>query len=317
MTEEVLTELDSTEDRPKNEKNKKSAFTRVKERLSIRSKNKNKKGPENIQENGENKKDPIDKEAVNGTGKNIQPEVSEEKKEEAEKKPKSGGTLERVKMRLSTRKKDGKSGETATKQETLDPNVSVEKETVSADDAKKETEDKTKEEKSKSFLQRILRFFRSKKNKGNAENQEDEKSGDLADSEEKNEAISSDEDDNEILAICGKEEEEEKTPVIPIITTSKPPLPGEIITIIIIIIIIIITITITIIISSQAADVCPARPPPPTPGPCPSWTRPSSSSSSPPPPAERTSGTPDRTSVRWRSRWEGTTLVTCPSSEYF
>jgi len=225
MTEEVLTELDSIEDRPKNEKNKKSAFTRVKERLSIRSKNKNKKSPENIQGNGENKKDSIEKEAVNGTGKNIQPEVSEEKKEEAEKKPKSGGTLERVKMRLSTRNKDGKSGETETKQETLGTNVSVEKETVSADDAKKETEDKTKEEKSKSFLQRIFRFFRSKKNKGNAENQEDEKSGDLAESEEKNEAISSDEDDNEILAICGKEEEE-KTPVIPIITTSKPPLPG-------------------------------------------------------------------------------------------
>jgi len=221
MTEEVLTEVDSTEDRPKNEKNKKSAFTRVKERLSIRSKNKNKKSPEN----GENKKYPIEKEAVNGTGKNIQPEVSEEKKEEAEKKPKSGGTLERVKMRLSTRNKDGKSGETETKQETLDTNVSVEKETFSADDAKKETEDKTKEEKSKSFLQRILRFFRSKKNKGNAENQEDEKSGDLAESEEKIEAISSDEDDNEILAICGKEEEE-KTPVIPTITTSKPPLPA-------------------------------------------------------------------------------------------
>jgi len=225
MTEEVLTEVDSTQDRPKIEKNKKSAFTRVKERLSIRSKNKNKKSAENIQENGENKKDPIEKGTVNGNGKTIQPEVSEEKQEETEKKTKSEGTLERIKMRLSTRKKDGKSGETETKQETLDTNVSAEKETVSAEDAKKETEDKTKEEKSKSFLQRILRFFRSKKNKGNAENQEDDKSGDLAESEEKHEAISSDEDDNEILAICGKEEEE-KTPVIPTITTSKPPLPA-------------------------------------------------------------------------------------------
>merc|ERR1712142_507060 len=99
MTEEVLTEPENKGE----EKNEKSAFTRVKERFSIKSKNKNKKSLGNSQENGGNKKDTNEKETVN---ENIEPEVSEErKKEETEKKPKSGGTLERVKMRLSTRKK--------------------------------------------------------------------------------------------------------------------------------------------------------------------------------------------------------------------
>ena len=47
---------------------------------------------------------------------------------------------------------------------------------------------------------------------------------------------------------------------------------------------------------------CLAPPPPRTPGPCPSWTTPSSSSRCPPPPPGRTSGTPDRIWIRWRSR---------------
>merc|ERR1711936_1165548 len=77
MTEEVLTEPENKVEE-KNEKNKKSAFTRVKERFSIKSKNKNKKSLGNSQENG-GKKDTNEKETVN---ENIEPEVSEERKKE-------------------------------------------------------------------------------------------------------------------------------------------------------------------------------------------------------------------------------------------
>merc|ERR1711936_536062 len=77
MTEEVLTEPENKVEE-KNEKNKKSTFTRVKERFSIKSKNKNKKSLGNSQENGGNNKDTNEKETVN---ENIEPEVSEEKKQ--------------------------------------------------------------------------------------------------------------------------------------------------------------------------------------------------------------------------------------------
>ena len=85
-------------------------------------------------------------------------------------------------------------------------------------------QNKNEKKKSKNFLQRILRFFRSKKSKGNVEKQETDDTGDVAGSQ------ASDEDDNEIIAICGKSEEEkekESAVVTPIITTTKPPLPGN------------------------------------------------------------------------------------------
>merc|ERR1711994_738750 len=77
-------------------------------------------------------------------------------------------------------------------------NDSVKEEIQSSDVEKEETEDKNEKKKSKNFLQRILRFFRSKKSKGNVEKQETDDTGDVAGSQ------ASDEDDNEIIAICGK-----------------------------------------------------------------------------------------------------------------
>jgi len=243
MTEEVLNEVENKEEKPKNEKDNKSAFMRIKERFSIRSKSKNKKSLDNNQENDESKKgEQVENENVNvtetTTEKNVEPEVQDEKTEEKEKKTKSGSTLERVKMRLSSRKKNPKTSDNGTKQEE-DNNVSSKDENITSEDDKKkcseddekETEEKTKEEKSKNFLQRVMRFFRSKKNRGSAEKQikEAENSADVANDEAKNDGNSSDEEDNEIIAICGKseeEEEKEKAVVIPTITTNKPPLPG-------------------------------------------------------------------------------------------
>merc|ERR1712126_697663 len=81
----------------------------------------------------------------------------------------------------------------------------------------------TKDEKVKTetFLQRLLRLFRSKKKKDKDGNDaEDETNKNI--NEEKCEVDLSDED-KEVLAICGDEKEEPST--LPSITTTKPPLP--------------------------------------------------------------------------------------------
>jgi len=229
MTEQTLTELENKE-----EKNNKSAFLKVKERFSIRSKSKNKKSTD-IPDTAENNKDSNGKNPEKATedGKETvnekiaEPEVIDDGKKE--KKMKSSSTLERVKMRLSTRKKSSKKSESEAKTEE-EIVISSKVETEHSDDEKKEGEEKTKEEKSKNLLQRILRFFRSKKNRDKVEKQdEDAEKSDPEHDEDKNDGNSDDDEDNEIIAICGKpddeEKEAEKSVVIPIITTNKPPLP--------------------------------------------------------------------------------------------
>jgi len=116
MTEQTLIELENKE-----EKNNKSAFLKVKERFSIRSKSKNKKSTD-IPETTDNNKDSNgknpEKTAEDGKDttneKSFEPEVNDDGKKE--KKMKSS-TLERVKMRLSTRGKNSKKCESETKTE--------------------------------------------------------------------------------------------------------------------------------------------------------------------------------------------------------
>ena len=230
MTEQTLSELENKE-----EKNNKSGFLKVKERLSIRSKNKNKKTtviPDTTENNKDlNEKNPekATEDAKETTNEKIaEPEVTDDGKKE--KKMKSTSTLERVKMRLSTRKKNSKKSENEPKTEE-EIVISSKVDTEHSEDDKKEVEEKTKEEKSKNLLQRILRFFRSKKNRDNVERQDKEAEKSEPDlDEDKNDGNSDDDEDNEIIAICGKPDDEEKeaerTVVIPTITTNKPPLPG-------------------------------------------------------------------------------------------
>jgi len=229
MTEQTLSELENKE-----EKNNKSGFLKVKERLSIRSKNKNKKTtviPDTTENNKDlNEKNPekATEDAKETTNEKIaEPEVTDDGKKE--KKMKSTSTLERVKMRLSTRKKNSKKSENEPKTEE-EIVISSKVDTEHSEDDKKEVEEKTKEEKSKNLLQRILRFFRSKKNRDNVERQDKEAEKSEPDlDEDKNDGNSDDDEDNEIIAICGKPDDEEKeaerTVVIPTITTNKPPLP--------------------------------------------------------------------------------------------
>jgi len=228
MTEQTVIELEN-----KDEKNNKSAFLKVKERFSIRSKSKNKNSTD-IPDTTENNKDSNGKNpetaAENGKEtpnkeKIIEPEVSDDGKKE--KKTKSSNTLERLKLRLSTKKKNSKKSEGETKDEE-EIVVSTKVETEHSDDDKKEAEEKTKEEKSKNLLQRILRFFRSKKNRDNVD-KGDKEAENSDPPDDKNDGNSDDDEDNEIIAICGRSDEEEKeaetTVVIPTITTNKPPLP--------------------------------------------------------------------------------------------
>lgn len=224
MTEQALTELENKE-----EKNNKSAFLKVKERFSIRSKSKNKKSTDtpdtaenNKDSNGKNPEKETEDGKETAKEKIAEPELSDDGKKE-----KKMSTLERVKMRLSTRKKSSKKSESEDKTEE-EIVISSKVETENSDDEKKEAEEKTKEEKSKNLLQRILRFFRSKKNRDNVEKQD--KETEKNDLDQDIDGNSDDEEDNEIIAICGKSDDEEKeaerTVVIPIITTNKPPLPG-------------------------------------------------------------------------------------------
>lgn len=227
MTEQALTELENKE-----EKNNKSAFLKVKERFSIRSKSKNKKSTD-VPDTAENNKDSNGKNPEKATedGKETAKEkIAEPELSDDGKKEKKISTLERVKMRLSTRKKSSKKSESEVKTEE-EIVISSKVETENSDDEKKEAEEKTKEEKSKNLLQRILRFFRSKKNRDNVDKQDKEAEKiDPDHDEDKNDGNSDDDEDNEIIAICGKsddeEKEAEKSVVIPIITTNKPPLPG-------------------------------------------------------------------------------------------
>jgi len=222
---------------------KSTTLERVKERLSTRKLKKEKKeSPESGEEQEEEtvvekfSNTKIDESSVNGNVIPADDEVPESKKtvdndnlQQDENNKKKSGTLDRVKERLSMRKnkkakveepvKDNddiakSENNSSRKDSNIDNNEAV------GDQPEQETKDE--KVKTETFLQRLLRLFRSKKKKNKDGNDaEDEANGEHVD-EEKCEVDLSDED-KEVLAICGEDKNEPQT--VPSITTTKPPLP--------------------------------------------------------------------------------------------
>ena len=249
MTAEVVVTVENKDEEVNTTKGDKNMFQRVKERLSGRKKKA--KANENSVTKDETAMDDVSLtksednkvEEKNGTepkttaiekvkdllkqGSN-KTETSDDK---LEKDAKKVGTLQRVKERLSTRKKKSQDVE---KDDSNNVNGKTDSEPVEED-----TEENVKDvgeisdennstgkdkEKTESFLRRLLNLFRSRKKSksSGAADEEDTKSEDKADSSELSD------EDKEILAICGDDKvESEPSPTIPSITTTKPPLPGK------------------------------------------------------------------------------------------
>lgn len=247
MTAEVVVTVENKDEEVNTTKGDKNMFQRVKERLSGRKKKA--KANENSVTKDETAMDDVSLtksednkvEEKNGTepkttaiekvkdllkqGSN-KTETSDDK---LEKDAKKVGTLQRVKERLSTRKKKSQDVE---KDDSNNVNGKTDSEPVEED-----TEENLKDvgeisdennstgkdkEKTESFLRRLLNLFRSRKKSKSpgAADEEDTKSEDKADSSELSD------EDKEILAICGDDKvESEPSPTIPSITTTKPPLP--------------------------------------------------------------------------------------------
>ena len=127
-------------------------------------------------------------------------------------------TLKRVKERLSMRKNkksteksdDAASDKKSSKDEKLTENeVNEPKEKIKEENVKTET-----------FIQRIMKLFRSKKKQKSSETSSESK-------RENAEECDISDEDKEILAITGDKDENDSS-TIPQITTTKPPLPGMI-----------------------------------------------------------------------------------------
>lgn len=211
MQEISLTDKTETDINEKTEK-KSTGIEKVKEILKKQQKEE-KKEEESPQTQKEtcNGNDAHDNEA-----KVEEPTNAEENTEEKKK----SSTLVRVKERLSMRKnkksKD-KSNDSSDKKSSKD-------EKLPKTEAN-EPEEKLKEEnvKTETFVQRILKLFRSKKKQKTSD--ENPESKVEAGEDSKSDCDISDED-KEILAITGdKDETDTPAPTIPQITTTKPPLP--------------------------------------------------------------------------------------------
>jgi len=216
MQEVSLTDKDATDNNEKTGK-KSTGIEKVKEILKKQQK----------EEKKEEETPKIQKETSNGNGvqengdcheSNEEPTNAEEKTEEKKK----SSTLVRVKERLSMRKN---------KKSKDKSNDSTDKKSLKDEKLPKteanEPEEKLKEEnvKTETFVQRILKLFRSKKKQKTSEEGPESKAETGDDS--KSECDISDED-KEILAITGdKDETDTPAPTIPQITTTKPPLPGR------------------------------------------------------------------------------------------
>ena len=229
-------ESEETENKNEELQAKKKAGTleRVKDRLSMRKGNKISKQETTTKQNEENAKSPEQSETIcNGQDNKTDEEKSEPIIQDGKKKV---GTLERVKERLSLRKVK-KSKEEITVNDTTEEKSSDAEDKSAENDPENDTEiaadrpeTETKDEKVKTdtFLQRLLRLFRSKKKKSKSENETADNINAKTENEDeiKNGSEISDED-KEILAICGEDKEETDSPSVPIITTTKPPLPGD------------------------------------------------------------------------------------------
>lgn len=214
MQEISLTDKNETDINEKTEK-KSTGIEKVKEILKKQQKEEKKE--EEIPQTQE--------ETCNGNGAHDNEARVEEptNAEENTEEKKKSSTLVRVKERLSMRKnkksKD-KSNDSSDKKSFKD-------EKLPKTEAN-EPEEKLKEEnvKTETFVQRILKLFRSKKKqKTSDENPESKVEAGVGD-DSKSDCDISDED-KEILAITGdKDETDTPAPTIPQITTTKPPLPG-------------------------------------------------------------------------------------------
>eukprot|EP00092_Neocalanus_flemingeri_P076532 GFUD01094947.1.p1 GENE.GFUD01094947.1~~GFUD01094947.1.p1 ORF type:complete len:274 (+),score=122.97 GFUD01094947.1:43-864(+) len=177
--------VEEVENKEKEEK-KDNAFERVKERLSMRSKKK-KKGVEEPQNENENEKEP-----------KIEQEVKKEPKIE----------------------KDVKK----------EPKIESAHIEENAENSKHENSDPKNKEKEENIFRRLIRrlSFRSKKKKDkvlatSTDEVDDKEDEDL---EKQNDTKSMSETSNEMEVWCGDDNEEKETsPSIPIINTSRPPLP--------------------------------------------------------------------------------------------
>ena len=211
MQEVSLTDKDVTDINEKTEK-KSTGIEKVKEILK-----KQKKEEDTPKAQKETNNDNGVQENGDCHDRNEEPTNAEEKTEEKKK----SSTLVRVKERLSMRK-NKKSKEKS--------NDSTDKKSLKDEKLPKteanDPEENLKEEdvKSETFVQRILKLFRSKKKQKTSEEGPESKAETGDDS--KSECDISDED-KEILAITGdKDETDTPAPTIPQITTTKPPLPG-------------------------------------------------------------------------------------------
>ena len=215
MQEISLMDKDQTDSNENTEK-KSTGIEKVKELLKKQQKEEKKE-----EETPQTRKDTCNGNGVQENGdsqkRNEEPTNAEENTEEKKK----SSTLVRVKERLSMRKnkksKD-KSNDSADKNSFKD-------EKLPKTEAN-EPEEKLKEDnvKTETFVQRILKLFRSKKKQKTSDESPESKieTGD----DSKSDCDISDED-KEILAITGdKDETDTPAPTIPQITTTKPPLPG-------------------------------------------------------------------------------------------
>jgi len=210
MQEVSLTEKDATDITEKTEK-KSTGIEKVKEILK-----RQKKEEETPKTQKETSNDNGVQENGDCHDRNEEPTNAEEKTEEKKKT----STLVRVKERLSMRK-NKKSKEKS--------NDSTDKKSLKDEKLPKteanDPEENLKEEavKTETFVQRILKLFRSKKKQKTSEEGPESKVETADDS--KSDCDISDED-KEILAITGdKDETDTPAPTIPQITTTKPPLP--------------------------------------------------------------------------------------------
>eukprot|EP00092_Neocalanus_flemingeri_P072385 GFUD01089121.1.p1 GENE.GFUD01089121.1~~GFUD01089121.1.p1 ORF type:complete len:292 (-),score=132.93 GFUD01089121.1:232-1107(-) len=170
-------------------------------------------------------------------------EIGEEEVQNKEKEEKKENVFERVKERLSMRsKKKKKEVKEPQNEREVEKEPTIEKDQIkeNADDNIQETGEKYPKDKNKeeNIFQRLIRrfSFRSKKKKDKVvpttSDEVDEKESSQADEdlEKQNDTKSLSEtsiaNDMEISALCGDDNKEKETsPSIPIISTSRPPLP--------------------------------------------------------------------------------------------
>eukprot|EP00092_Neocalanus_flemingeri_P036842 GFUD01040103.1.p1 GENE.GFUD01040103.1~~GFUD01040103.1.p1 ORF type:complete len:268 (-),score=106.83 GFUD01040103.1:227-1030(-) len=155
------------------------------------------------------------------------------------KEEKKENVFERVKERLSMRsKKKKKEVKEPQHEKEVEKETNNEKEQINANSDDKKQATTGKDQKDKNIFQRLIRrlSFRSKKKKekvvATSSDEVDDKEASHADEdlEKQNDTKSLSEtsiaNDMEISALCGDDNEEKETsPSIPIISTSRPPLP--------------------------------------------------------------------------------------------